>query len=105
MKIGQTDRGFAYAEFEDIYGIKCSIQESSLATEYALWLGVDDPSPKIMASQAAEYGIATTKDVGWIPYPIPMAVSLVTRMHLSQERAKELIAVLQRFVETGGIAE
>ena len=37
----QTDRGFLRVDFVDRYDKPCSIQESSLATERAIWLGVD----------------------------------------------------------------
>ena len=40
--IKKTNRGFQYIEFEDRNMEKCSIQESSIATEPCLWLGVDD---------------------------------------------------------------
>lgn len=36
-----TERGFQRGEFLDLYGAECSIQESSMATADALWLGVD----------------------------------------------------------------
>ena len=42
FELVRTQRGFALAEFKDRYDTKCSIQESSIATEYCLWLGVDD---------------------------------------------------------------
>ena len=38
----RTQRGFAYDEFEDLYGAKCSIQKSSLATDDAIWFGIDN---------------------------------------------------------------
>lgn len=41
MKIERTERGFKRGDFLDRYGQPCSIQESSLATEAALWLGRD----------------------------------------------------------------
>ena len=37
-----SQRGFYYHEFTDMYGEKCSIQDSSLATEPAIWLGCDE---------------------------------------------------------------
>lgn len=37
----KTARGFRLGTFRDRYGQECSIQESSLAGEYATWLGVD----------------------------------------------------------------
>jgi hypothetical protein len=36
-----TARGFRIGTFRDRYGQACSIQESSLATEDAIWLGPD----------------------------------------------------------------
>lgn len=42
INIEKTGRGFLRGEFSDLYGEKCSIQESSLATEDAIWLGADD---------------------------------------------------------------
>ena len=36
-----TLRGFGLIEFKDLYDKVCSIQESSLATQKAIWLGVD----------------------------------------------------------------
>ena len=38
-----TNRGFRRVDFTDRYGAACSLQESSLATEAAIWLGVNDP--------------------------------------------------------------
>lgn len=101
MNIIHTERGFAVAGFVDRYGKSCSIQKSSLATEDCIWLGIDDPDPKIMASQAREYGLSPGDGTGFVPYPVPAAVHLTTRMHLTQEMAAALIPLLQRFVETG----
>jgi hypothetical protein len=103
MKKSKTQRGFSIIEFEDRYGVKCSIQKSSLATEDAIWLGVDDPDPKIMAVDAIKEGIFTKETTGWVPYPIPDSVLVHTRMHLTQENVKELLPILQKFVRTGEI--
>src|SRR5687768_5576870 len=105
MNIEFTVRGFPTAKFTDFYEKKCSIQLSSLADERCIWLGIDDPEPKIMARDAASHGIETSKNVGWVPYPIPEAVQVVTRMHLSIDQVKALLPVLQRFVETGDIIQ
>jgi len=78
-----TYRGFSLGEFVDMYGARCSIQKSSLATEDAIWLGVDDADPKILASKAKEHGVDTNYTTGWVDYPIPDDVLLTTRMHLS----------------------
>lgn len=51
-----TARGFGIVTFKDRYDAECSIQESSLATESAIWFGVKDPNPQVMASQARQYG-------------------------------------------------
>lgn len=105
MEIKTTNRGFPYAEFTDRYGKKYSIQKSSLAFEDCIWLGLDDPEPMVMASRAAEVGLDTEETTGWVPYPIPSCVSIKTRMHLSIENVKQLLPLLQRFVETGEIQE
>lgn len=68
-----TLRGFWRAEFQDRYGCACSLQESSLATEDAIWLGVDRS--------------------GDVP----------SRMHLVQEQAAALWPLLKRFAETGSL--
>lgn len=36
---GETKRGFNFIEFRDRYGAACMIEESSLATEDAIWFG------------------------------------------------------------------
>ena len=105
METKKTLRGFAYSDFLDRYDHSCSIQKSSLATEDCIWFGIDDPEPKILASQAEDFGIQTLETTGWIPYPVPTAVSLNTRMHLSQDQVKELLPILQHFVDTGELPE
>jgi len=105
MKKTKTHRGFDHIEFEDSYNEKCSIQKSSLATAHAIWLGVDDASPQIMASQAAQHGVDTAETTGWVPFPIHEDVLLTTRMHLTQEKVAELLPILQKFVDTGEISD
>lgn len=101
MELNKTQRGFALGKFLDRYGAKCSIQKSSLATEDAIWLGIDDPDPEIMASDARKLGLPTTQENGWVKYEIPREVVLTTRMHLTQDMVKELIPILQKFADTG----
>lgn len=105
IKDTTTNRGFRLLEFIDRYGCKCSIQESSLATEDAIWFGVSNPNPQIMASQAKEFGIETSETCGWIEYPIPDEVLIHTRMHLTREQVKELLPILQLFVEEGELPD
>jgi len=94
MKKDKTERGFGIYEFTDRYGAECSLQASSLATESAIWLGVNDPNPQIMASEVMEDG------VGWVKYPIHPSVQMTTRMHLTVDHVKKLLPILQKFVET-----
>ncbi|BCP56261.1 hypothetical protein K32_48780 [Kaistia sp. 32K] len=101
MEIKYTERGFARCAFLDRYSVPCSLQESSLAEEAAIWLGVDDANPMIMASDAAAHGVNTTETTGWVPYPVPPAVLMTTRMHLTQAQVAELLPALQHFVDTG----
>lgn len=94
----KTARGFALSDFNDLYGAKCSIQKSSLASDDAIWLGVDDAKPQIMASKIIEGG------TGWAKYPLPEGVLLTTRMHLNREQVAALLPTLQHFVDTGELA-
>ena len=96
-----TTRGFAYYEFKDSGGNKCTLQKSS-AIENKIWLGCSDIGLQ---------GFIPCGDPSWIDitekeikekFQVNSLVSNV-RMHLSQETAKELIPILQRFVDTGEI--
>lgn len=73
--IRNLPRGFARMDFEDRYGKPCSIQDSSLATERCIWLGVNTAGGKL------------------------------SRMHLTQAMVAALLPLLERFVATGSIAE
>ncbi len=90
-----TSRGFGVWNFRDKYGAKCSLQDSSAASEPCIWFGVDDAEPKIMASKTPQGG------TGWVPFEIPDDVLLTTRMHLTQEQVKALLPILTHFAETG----
>ncbi len=72
-----TERGFRRGVFNDLYAKSCSIQESSLATEEAIWVGCDHE----------------TVDQGGLPCG--------ARMHLTREMAGELAQILMRFAYTG----
>ena len=105
-----TNRGFMRGEFEDANGQPCSIQKSSACCrdeeegEY-IWLGNNDANPQVMAFHAKSVGVETTETVGWVPYPIPECVCLMTRMHLSQRQVKELLPILQHFAKTGEVKQ
>lgn len=107
----RNQNGFGYIEFVDRYGNKCSLQQSSVIGDYEdsldrpgssmVWLGIDDPRPRILASKAREHGIDTTETVGWINFPLSDDILLSTRMHLDREQVKELISNLQKWLDTG----
>lgn len=79
MRVRKTSRGFKIIKFTDLYGEKCSLQESSLATARAIWFGCDENGkPHHVTGQ-----------------------TLSPRMHLSQKQVRELLPVLQWFAETG----
>lgn len=103
MKKTKTARGFRLIEFKDHYGSPCSIQKSSLATDDAIWLGVSDPNPQILAADAYRMGLSGVSSYsnGWVPFNIPKEVSITSRMHLTRKEVKDLIPILQRFADTG----
>lgn len=85
IKLTLTERGFARGEFTDLYDEKCSIQESSLATDYCIWLGMDEaPEPK---------------------GPLQALHPPACRMHLNRKQVAALLPLLQHFVETGRLPE
>lgn len=92
MKLNKTCRGFAIVEFEDRNEQKCSLQKSSLATEDAIWLGVQKVEPMILGNN------------GWVPVEVPEGTMLSSRMHLTQSQVKELLPFLQKFVKTGRLS-
>lgn len=95
MEQQYTQRGFGFVEFTDLYGATVELQQSSLATEKAVWLGPSNADPKIMASKTAEGG------TGWVPFSIPEEVSLTTRAHLSRSMVEDLVLMLQSWLDSG----
>jgi hypothetical protein len=71
----RNNRGFLIGQFHDLNEEPCSIQESSYASQPAVWLGRDTSDPNVY------------------------------RMHLTQEMAQALIDHLQVFVATGKLKE
>lgn len=51
MLINRTDRGLELVEFRDFYNHECSLQQSSLATTQALWLGKGDQRMHLSVDQ------------------------------------------------------
>lgn len=113
-KFQPTGRGFGKVTFDDIYGNKCSVQisskcvceddEGNVADPLGyLWMGIDDPKPEIMKSDARRMGLPIVDDGeqgGWTPYKIPDEVSLHTRMHLNEHQVRDLIARLQIWLKS-----
>lgn len=91
-KTGYTQRGFARVEFKDINNISCSLQQSSLATDDAIWLGCNEANTQYFVPYE-----------GWKPVPIPSNQGVVanTRMHLNREGVEALIVSLQRWLKKG----
>ena len=94
-----TQRGFPVMKFDDLYNTPCSLQLSSLAEERAVWLGLNEAEPKILASKIIDGG------TGWVKYPLHEEVFIPTRMHLSQDQVRALIPVLQHFVDYGDLPD
>jgi hypothetical protein len=90
MEIDVTNRGFQRIVFDDRNGVNCSLQESSLATDYAIWLGCNDANPQMLVPGKS-----------WIPVPMPEGYVANTRMHLTRQQVKELLPYLRKFVRTG----
>ena len=82
-----TLRGFEIVRFIDKYEKRCSLQVSGKAyylreekSSACVCLGVEDPTSMIFASKAAEHGIQTDQETGWVPYPLPADVQMTARM-------------------------
>lgn len=83
LERGIGGRGLGSIKFDDRYQQRCSLQDSSLATEAAIWFGVDNTGPQLtgpMGDKNANVGV---------------------RMHLTQSMVKQLLPFLTMFAETG----
>ena len=98
MKYKKTNRGFVLTEFVDRYGAKCSLQESSLAEEAAIWFGADELGLKgfIPFEGWEDISESDLKE----KFEVQDIVAN-TRMHLTQDMVKELLPALIHFAETG----
>lgn len=91
-KLAKTERGFSRLDFTDRYGVKCSLQKSSLATEDCIWLGCNDANLRVIVPGK-----------GWTPMPMPDGYIADTRMHLTQEQVRTLLPYLIAFANTGEV--
>jgi hypothetical protein len=100
MKVELTGRGFERIDFADANGEACSIQQSSAIGDdddaferpgsSMLWLGVNDPVPKVLV-----------QNEGWQPVPLPEDVLLSGRMHMNREMVIELVVKLRNWLDSG----
>jgi len=99
-KIKHTQRGFGYIEFKEKYGLKCSLQKSSAASEDCIWLGIDEVS--IIGFNGTQ---SPTIKIGNEEIKKAFNVSDITnsRMHLTKKQVAKLLPFLQKFVKTGEI--
>lgn len=65
----KTQRGFEIQKFKDLNGQECSIQESSLATKDAIWIGVHEHRMHIDRNQAENimFSLARFVHTGKLP--------------------------------------
>jgi hypothetical protein len=80
-----TDRGFSKLEFKDKYGQICRLQNSSLATEGAIWLGVDNTGPHLDGPTGKKNE------------------NVHANMHLTRKQVETLLPYFKVFVERGYI--
>lgn len=101
MEVEFTSRGFGKVSFSDCNGVECSLQESSLATDNAIWLGANKIGLKYF--KAFQGGWKDMPEVD--EFRINEHYSANTRMHLTQEQVKKLLPFLIHFAETGNISD
>ena len=108
-QMGFTPRGFSRIDFIDMYGEQCSLQKSSLATEDAIWLGIDTPAVKEfypMPRETDEAWFSITKEeMEALKHRPQNELYLSGRMHLTRDMVKVLLPYLYTFVKTGELQE
>ena len=91
MIFSMTARGFARVDFTDRNGVTCSLQQSSLAAEDAIWLGCNEPDPRRLVPGQ-----------GWQPVTLPEGTQCNTRMHLTRDHVAQLVTALQAWLNATG---
>ena len=98
MKRTKTHRGFPLITFQDLKGVECTIQKSSVATEDCIWLGAAEIGLKEFVRNRAsgeswrDVVLENTREHTFVAN---------NRMHLTQDQVRELIPILTKFVDTG----
>lgn len=90
----RSQRGFLSIGFKDRHNVACSLHESSLATEAAVWFGCDNADPKHILPSGE-----------WVNIELPKDHIANTRMHLTQKQMKKLLPTLQFFADNGYLPE
>ena len=90
ISFNRTDRGFTVFEFQDVYGEPCTLQNSSLASEGAIWFGT---------------GGRIKKGPPWEDVPIPDNWLVKSRMHLTQAQVAQILPYLEYFVHNGHLPD
>lgn len=105
METQHTERGFAYIEFHDGHN-KCSLQKSS-SVDDSIWFGSDDIELKhfVPYRQPDSWQDVDIEELLGITPENNQLVTANNRMHLSRELVKELLSILQHFVDTGELPE
>lgn len=106
-----SNRGFNIKKFTDSNGQECTLQVSSAIRNYpnainkpgtsAVWLGIHDVQPLIMASDAIQLGLNPNKTCGYVPFELPKEVYISSRMHLDRDQVQMLIDSLTNWLKDG----
>ena len=112
----KTNRGFELHYLTDSCGTEYTLQESSAALMCTVdgdiegpfvWLGVNHPTVKIMYQDAKDIGLDLPKidpdtgPAGWCIFPMPKHALIESRVHLTQDQARELAQRLLFFADNG----
>ena len=108
-EMGFNARGFSRMDFTDRYGEQCSLQKSSLATEDAIWLGVNEPKliefcPAPRETDEAWFDV-TQGAMEKVKHRPQNEMYLSGRMHLTRDMVKILLPYLYNFVNRGELTE
>jgi len=92
MKKSKTSRGFTLIEFDDSYGYKYTLQESSNIVTRHIWLGARDQELDVQEWVDGQ---------GWVKYQLPEQFVSNSRMHLTRMQSLHLGIKLIWFAITG----
>ena len=101
MVNGKTNLNFPFIAFEDFNHSICKLEISSLIDYDAVTLGVCNSKAIILNRDAKRLGLVPENTVGWMDYPMPEGVSIISKMHLTRSDVASLLPVLQHYVKTG----